>query len=101
MQELVEPVLYQQILVRNIFEAESFLAAIESRPHRASAVQQMEFLEHPAMLSHMELVRSLLIKVKKLKHLMFESPLVNSRIFEDNDMWLSMDGSAVQAVPGV
>ena len=86
-QELVEPVLYRELLVKNPTHANVLQASFKGRPQRALAVQAVAIPTNPTLLWHREMVGTLLSKVLGVKDLMIESPLVNSPVFEPEDTW--------------
>lgn len=89
-QELVEPILYRELLVKDATHANVLQASFKGRAQRALAVQVLEVPANPTLVWHREMVGALLRKVLGVKELMIESPLVNSFNFEPEEWWTLM-----------
>ena len=90
MQEIAEPLLYQNILLKGPGGLKALETAIEHRPKRALAVQELEVPSHVSMELSMAKLERLLMKLKGLRHMMFESPFVNAINFESEHVWTGM-----------
>lgn len=89
-QELVEPVLYRELLVKDATHASVLQGSFKGRQQRALAVQILEVPANPTLVWHREMVGALLREVLGVKELMIESPLVNSFNFEPEEWWTLM-----------
>ena len=90
LQELAEPLLYRQILLRGTTQAKQLATAFDHRPQRPRAVHALDVPANPSMVKQWSLVGTLMNRMTGLRSVMIESPLVNSTNFESDNVWASM-----------
>ena len=90
MQEIAEPLLYRYILLKGPSGLKALETAIERRQKRALAVQALEVPSHVSMELNMAKLERLLMELKGLRDMVFESPFVNAINFESDTVWTSM-----------
>lgn len=96
MQELAEPILYQNLLVKDASSAKALIDAFKGRPKRALAVHNLNVPSHQSMERQMNGLKFLLKELHGLRNLKFESPFVNTHNFESQDVWTSMTNELFQ-----
>jgi hypothetical protein len=89
LQQLTEPVLWRELLIRESPKLKGILKAMRTRRERTSALQRLN-VPCDSYFQDMRSLAELLEMVQNLRELMIESPSCNAIEFEDLDEWQPM-----------
>lgn len=89
-QQLAEPVLYRDLLLRSGLKVIRVLDALKTRNERSSAIQRLDIPCDQSYEHSFIAIEELLMRLPNLREFVFESPACNTGDFEDDHAWTRM-----------